>query len=215
MTTSHEWRRSMRRLLIGGALAAGVMAASAVPASAATTATFSNGELTVNGDSADNTIVLSRDAAGKILVNNGAVAVIGGTPTVANTALIRVFGLGGNDTITLSEANGALPAARLFGGAGNDVLTGGSGADQLFGQAGNDALQGKAGADSPHSMSLLFPAEPDSSKAPESLSSEVTATDGQLGELGCGGRDAGPGVGAKAQCYRSPRICTTDPHQRC
>jgi Ca2+-binding RTX toxin-like protein len=53
----------------------------------------------------------------------------------------------GNDTITLNEANGALPAAQLFGGAGNDVLTGGSGGDLLFGQDGNDTLLGKGGND--------------------------------------------------------------------
>src|SRR5262249_50383083 len=41
----------------------------------------------------------------------------------------------------------ALPRANLFGGAGNDTLTGGSGADMLFGQAGNDTLLGKGGAD--------------------------------------------------------------------
>ena len=35
-----------------------------------------------------------------ILVNGGAVAVMGGTPTVANTSLIQVFGTGGNDTIS-------------------------------------------------------------------------------------------------------------------
>jgi len=58
-----------------------------------------------------------------------------------------VFGQGGNDTITLDESNGALPAAQLFGGAGNDVLTGGSGADLLFGGAGNDTLLGKGGND--------------------------------------------------------------------
>ena len=45
----------------------------AAPASAATTATFSNGVLTVLGDGADNSIVVSRDAAGRILVNGGAV----------------------------------------------------------------------------------------------------------------------------------------------
>ena len=66
---------------------------------------------------------------------------------MANTSLIQVFGQAGNDTLTLSEANGALPAANLFGGAGNDVLTGGSGNDQLFGQAGNDTLLGKGGND--------------------------------------------------------------------
>jgi Ca2+-binding RTX toxin-like protein len=75
------------------------------------------------------------------------VVVAGGTPTVANTTRIQVFGLAGDDVITLSETNGALPAANLFGGAGNDTLTGGSGADQLFGQAGNDTLLGRGGTD--------------------------------------------------------------------
>jgi Ca2+-binding RTX toxin-like protein len=146
-TRDNAWRRTARRLLAATALAAGVIAGAAVPASAATTATFSGGVLTVTGDSADNSIVISRDTAGRILVNGGAVAVIGGTPTVANTSSIRVFGLGDNDTITLSEVNGPLPSANLFGGAGNDILTGGSGNDQLFGQAGNDTLLGKGGND--------------------------------------------------------------------
>ena len=115
----------------------------------AVTATFipSAGILSVFGDAQDNTITVSRDAAGKLLVNGGAVAVQGGTATVANTALVQVFGQDGNDTITLNEANGALPAANLFGGAGNDNLTGGSGNDQIFGQAGNDVLLGKGGND--------------------------------------------------------------------
>jgi Ca2+-binding RTX toxin-like protein len=104
-------------------------------------------QLTEIGDAADNTIVTSRNAAGTILVNGGAVSVLGGTPTVANTSLVQVFGQGGNDVISLDEANGALPAANLFGGAGNDTLTGGSGADQLFGQDGNDVLLGKGGND--------------------------------------------------------------------
>jgi Ca2+-binding RTX toxin-like protein len=115
----------------------------------AVTASFSPqaGTLTVFGDNLDNTITTSRNAAGQILVNGGAVPVLGGTPTVANTGLIQVFGQGGNDTITLNEQNGALPAANLFGGAGNDTLTGGSGGDMLFGQAGNDTLLGKGGND--------------------------------------------------------------------
>lgn len=115
----------------------------------AITASFISGTglLTVIGDALDDVITLSRDAAGRILINGGAVAVQGGTATVANTTLIQAFGLGGADTITLNEANGALPAANLFGGDGNDVLTGGSGSDQLFGQAGNDTLLGKGGTD--------------------------------------------------------------------
>ena len=111
------------------------------------TATFSDGVLTVNGDSLNNSIAISRNAAGNILVNGGAVPVAGGTPTVANTSLIRASGLAGQDTITIVEINGALPRANLFGGGDNDVLTGGSGGDQLFGETGNDTLLGKGGFD--------------------------------------------------------------------
>ena len=144
---NHGWRRAARRLLAAAALAVGVLAGTTVTASAATTATFTNGTLSVFGDNLDNSITVSRNAAGQILINGGAIAVSGGTPTVANTSMIKVFGQGGQDTITLSEVNGALPRANLFGGAGNDVLTGGSGGDQLFGQTGNDTLLGKGGFD--------------------------------------------------------------------
>jgi Ca2+-binding RTX toxin-like protein len=115
----------------------------------AVTATFTpgTGVLSVLGDAQNNTIVVSRDAAGRILVNGGAVGILGGTATVANTTLIQVFGQDGNDTISLNEANGALPAANLVGGNGNDTLTGGSGNDVLLGQAGNDTLLGKGGND--------------------------------------------------------------------
>ncbi|HZY85509.1 MAG TPA: hypothetical protein VFE78_11815, partial [Gemmataceae bacterium] len=90
----------------------------------AITASFSPGAgiLTVLGDSLNNTIVVSRDGAGHILVNGGAVAVRGGAPTVANTSLVEVFGQAGDDKISLDETNGALPAANLFGGDGNDTL---------------------------------------------------------------------------------------------
>src|SRR5215510_14730395 len=96
------------------------------------TGTFGTGQLGVNGDAQGNDIEVSRDAAGRILVNDGAVAIAGGAPTVANTGRTQVFGLGGNDSITLNEANGALPAANLFGGLGNDTINAGSGNDQLF-----------------------------------------------------------------------------------
>src|SRR5260370_819866 len=112
-------------------------------------ASFSPGAglLSVFGDDLADQITLSRDAAGRILINGGAIPVLGGQPTVANTTLMQVFGQGGNDTITLDESNGALPAAQLFGGNGNDTLTGGSGNDMLFGGAGNDTLLGKGGND--------------------------------------------------------------------
>src|SRR6266436_5103957 len=105
------------------------------------------GLLSELGDGVDNTIVTSRDAAGQLFVNGGAVPINGGQATVANTSTIQVFGQGGNDTIALDESNGALPAAQLFGGAGNDTLIGKGGNDLLFGGAGNDTLIGGSGDD--------------------------------------------------------------------
>jgi Ca2+-binding RTX toxin-like protein len=115
----------------------------------AVTSSFSPGAgiLSVFGDAQKNNITASRDAAGRLLINGGAVPVLGGTPTVANTTLIQMFGQAGDDTIALDESNGALPAAQLFGGDGNDTLIGGSANDLLFGQAGNDTLLGKGGDD--------------------------------------------------------------------
>ena len=112
--------RSVRRLLGATALAVGALAATSAAADAAVTASFTpaSGTLTVIGDNNNNTITLSRDAAGRILVNGGAVAVLGGTPSVANVAVMQTFGLGGQDTLSLSEVNGALPRANLFGGSG-------------------------------------------------------------------------------------------------
>jgi Ca2+-binding RTX toxin-like protein len=105
------------------------------------------GLLTVAGDQLDNNIVVSRDAAGAILVNGGAVTIVGGTPTVANTTRIRMLGNRGNDTLRLDETNGALPAAVMFGGTGNDSLVGGSGVDTFFGGAGSDSVDGNKGDD--------------------------------------------------------------------
>jgi Ca2+-binding RTX toxin-like protein len=114
----------------------------------AITASFSsNGILSIFGDANKNSVVVSRDAAGRILINGGAVKILGGTATVANTVNIQMFGLDGNDTIAVDEANGALPAVTMFGGNGNDTITGGSGNDMLFGQAGDDTLLGKGGND--------------------------------------------------------------------
>ncbi len=111
------------------------------------TATFNLGALTVIGDSGNNVIAVSRDAAGTILVNAGAVPVAGGPATVANTRSINVVGAAGNDRITVDESSGALPRAFLVGGEGNDTLTGGSGDDIIVGQAGTDTLLGKGGTD--------------------------------------------------------------------
>ena len=103
--------------------------------------------LAVVGTAVGEGMTVSRNPAGTLLVNGGAVPITGGTATVANTSIIEVAGDAGDDIITLDEANGALPAAELFGGLGNDTLTGGSGGDQLSGEGGNDTLFGRGGTD--------------------------------------------------------------------
>jgi Ca2+-binding RTX toxin-like protein len=117
----------------------------------AVTATFSNGIgiLDIDGDTVNNTITARRSIAGEILVNGGAVPIQGDVPTVGATTLIRIDGAVGVDTIALDETNGALPAAELTGGIGNDSLTGGSGNDTFVWNPddGNDTIEGQAGTD--------------------------------------------------------------------
>src|SRR5437763_1449765 len=69
------------------------------------TAMLAGGTLFVTGDEQDNVIAISRTAGGTILVNNGAVPIQGGTATVANTTHFHVVGAGGDDNISLNEAN--------------------------------------------------------------------------------------------------------------
>src|SRR5262249_23479946 len=102
---------------------------------------FSGGVLTVTGNAQDNTIVVSRNTAGTILVNGGGVIVQGGTATVANTTLIQVSGLDGNDSLSLDETHGPLPKAHIDGGDGNGTIAGGSGNDTLTGGAGDDTFR--------------------------------------------------------------------------
>src|SRR5262245_48969394 len=87
------------------------------------TATFSaaTGVLTVTGDDLDNSLAVSRDAAGTLIVNGDGVIVPvqGGPATAANTTLIRIFGMGGNDELIWSRSVN-LPRALIDGGAGDD-----------------------------------------------------------------------------------------------
>jgi len=113
----------------------------------AITAVFAGGILTVTGDDQDNTIVANLGAGGVIVINGGAVPVVGGVPTVTNTALVRILGLGGNDVLQVSDAGGLMPPSNLLGGEGDDTLTGSSNSDELDGGPGNDILIGGRGED--------------------------------------------------------------------
>lgn len=109
-------------------------------------ASFANGILTITGDATANTIIASVDLNSNIIVNNGTVPVAGGPATLANTTLIKMFGLGGNDTLQVDPITGMPPVA-MFGGDGDDTLIGGNTADELDGGPGNDTLMGRAGND--------------------------------------------------------------------
>lgn len=102
------------------------------------------GLLTIVADAAHNVINVVNDGTGNIVVNGGAIPIVGGPATTANTLLIQVLGSPADDQITI--ANG-LPPAHLFGGEGNDTLIGGSGSDMLVGGPGSDTLIGGQGND--------------------------------------------------------------------
>jgi len=126
-------------------MGAGTIAAITVPSAASAagpSATFSQGVLTVTGSNAADTLVVSRDAAGTILVNGGAIPVVGGTPTVANTRLIVMTGRPGSDTLL-----GKGGQDRMVGGFGNDTLTGGDADDEAFGQGNDDRMIWNPGDD--------------------------------------------------------------------
>jgi Ca2+-binding RTX toxin-like protein len=115
----------------------------------AITAFFSDqfNTLAVLGDGGNNNITVGRNTAGDLLINDGAVRILGGRASVNSASRVVVLGFGGDDTIKIDNTNGTMPTASLFGGDGNDTLLGGSGIDYLFGDAGNDFIDGNGGND--------------------------------------------------------------------
>ncbi|TPW00595.1 MAG: VCBS repeat-containing protein, partial [bacterium] len=61
------------------------------------------------------------------------------------TGRIQVFGLGGDDVITLTST--VKKQTVLDGGAGSDFITGGGGSDSITGGADDDTLSGGGGTD--------------------------------------------------------------------
>jgi Ca2+-binding RTX toxin-like protein len=89
------------------------------------------GLLTVTGDSAHESALLTKDASGNILLNGAAIA---NGPTMTNTTEIRLFGNGGSDTLSADLPGFAGPVT-LDGGLESDFLL-------VFGTTGNDTLVG-------------------------------------------------------------------------
>jgi Ca2+-binding RTX toxin-like protein len=65
--------------------------------------------------------------------------------TLKNVERILFYSGSGNDTVNFSAAAGG---SQVNGGAGNDIITTGSGNDFLYGEAGNDTLTAGTGNDS-------------------------------------------------------------------
>ena len=107
------------------------------------------GVLTVEGtDGADEIVVslnTSDPAATKLDVKlNGVTSSF----DLSSVTSISISGGEGDDIITISDVGGAIDlAAKLLGGGGKDVLTGGAGNDVLEGGNGKDVLVGGAGND--------------------------------------------------------------------
>jgi len=93
--------------------------------------------VTAEGSNAANTIRLSQSVADHTLTVTG----LPETLTLRNaesTDVLTIHGLGGDDLIDGSAISGI--DLRLSGGAGNDTLIGGAGANQLNGEDGDDII---------------------------------------------------------------------------
>jgi VCBS repeat-containing protein len=109
-----------------------------LPAVADGSLSFSNGILRIGGTAGADTITVSRSGAN--LVVRGSVS---GQFPLAQVSDVRVWGRGGNDVVAINVD----VAAFVSGGAGDDDLSGGGGADLLLGGDGNDMLTGASGDD--------------------------------------------------------------------
>ncbi len=109
------------------------------------TFTFDGDLLTVNSDAQSDNITIRSDAAtGSVLVNN-----VNTGAFLSTMNRLVVNGNGGNDVISLAQLNTSFldNRAEVFGGTGNDTITGSSNADTLAGQDDDDTLAGGGGDD--------------------------------------------------------------------
>jgi autotransporter-associated beta strand protein len=95
--------------------------------------------LVVGGTTSGDLILVTRSLGGGINVNiNGA-----SNGSFAPTGRVLVYGQAGNDVILVGTS--VSNDAWMYGGAGNDALTGGGGNNILFGEDGDDVLIGNRG----------------------------------------------------------------------
>lgn len=100
------------------------------------------GQLVVIGTDRADFLTFALDN-GQLAVRNQGVVL--GTFPLANIASIVVDARAGNDRVALGDA--ILVSATIFGGSGDDLITGGGAADSIFGGLGNDYITGGGGDD--------------------------------------------------------------------
>jgi subtilisin-like proprotein convertase family protein len=160
-STNHAWGESPEgtwRLYVedsgtsGGALQSWTLHVHGDHQSADTTYYYTNDFAALAGDRSSLNDTSGEDTINAAAVTGplsidlapGAVSMIGGRSLVigAATVIENVYGGDGNDTISGNAA-----ANVLYGGRGDDTLSGGVGDDQLHGGPGHDTLYGGAGRD--------------------------------------------------------------------
>jgi len=100
---------------------------------------------TVNGTGGNDTIAIAPNAGAVDVTGLAAAVQIKGSE--AANDLLNVNGLGGNDTISGAIGLAALIKLGIDGGAGDDTINGGDGAETLLGGEGDDAIDGNRGDD--------------------------------------------------------------------
>jgi Ca2+-binding RTX toxin-like protein len=140
---------------------------------------LSAGVLTVTGTNLNDTITVSKNAAGQVSVNNDG--------TVNNFAWasvnqIVVNALAGNDAVT--SYNSMTKNMVVHGGDGNDSIYGGGGNDTIYGDNGNDIIDGRNGNDDEHGGAGIDTADYSNRTNDLTISLDDVANDG-----GNGGHD--------------------------
>lgn len=140
----------LRRAILAAAAVIGTAAATVAftaPANAAPIITFTGGVLTINGDAANNSLIVGQTPAHTVTLNGSQLLVRGATVAVADVQLVRMDGGAGDDNLRFDESHGAMPPGDFAGGPGRNNLVGGSNIDTLTGGNGIDRSTGGPGDD--------------------------------------------------------------------
>lgn len=99
------------------------------------------------GTDSDDVIVVDRDPARSARLRATVNHVVVATRREALVGVIRIDGGAGNDSISVDIPGNSRIRTRLFGGLGDDTITGSDGSDSISGGPGRDTLSGGRGPD--------------------------------------------------------------------